>query len=593
VQVVGSRIIFDALLGRGATIDQTRMLQQWPLPVNFFCGMDRGDRAAQPSALTQRVSDAFCCGLADLPAGDLRLVINQSRYAPVIDIRSDLWAQARGVGPWELGATFYWAVGRTYRESIRNYNAALLKAGITKIKHNSDKKNAVIASAHFSTWGAQLAMKQEGSFLDQNGLETIYDQLRKSGMKSNSFIVDDRWEDFYGSLEHSASRLPKFEEFLDRMRKDGVKVGLWAAFLRCEDPVALGLDTGNMMRDSKGVPVKKSIRSLSYYLLDVSQPKVQEVLTARIKKFMRRYRPDVVKFDFGYEYPLLSVSAPKDMSWAGERFFHRAFDIISKALRIENPDVVIMYYSLSPLFTDFFDIHSVDDLFHHEEEYPLEANRRMFFSSVLGDVGIPSYGSGGYDWVNADDIWFDNIASGPLGSLASFSGDPGDSKPSIRDLAKFNGLVTLTRHQNQFSVEPLFETRIGANAAMATSWVRYEKGSPVLVALRTQHFLGFGPVKANFMEIVRSDVKIVVASRDTSSIDRSNDLGIVPFGNGIVTIRHNGNERMAKVTSHFFGNKQAIIKSYPVINGALHLPLNEMLNGNGWVEWLHVQFVKK
>ena len=60
--------------------------------------------------------------------------------------------------------------------------------------------------------------------------------------------------------------------------------------------------------------------------------------------------------------------------------------------------IVMMYYSLSPLFVDYLDLHGPDDLFLCAHEYDLEANRRFFFSSLPGELGMPTYGSGGYDW---------------------------------------------------------------------------------------------------------------------------------------------------------------------------------------------------
>ena len=87
------------------------------------------------------------------------------------------------------------------------------------------------------------------------------------------------------------------------------------------------------------------------------------MLRAQARKFVERYKPDLVKFDFGYELPPLSVAAPKDMRWAGERLMLKGLEVVVGGMREANPDIVVMYYCLSPLFHEYFDLHSPDDLF--------------------------------------------------------------------------------------------------------------------------------------------------------------------------------------------------------------------------------------
>jgi hypothetical protein len=588
-QVLSSRVTLDTYLGKGATMDFSRILQQWGLPAHFFCGASLPDRSSQVSAMTKLASDAFCCGLADFPAGDLRLLTREGRFSPVVDIRSDLWGQMHGKGPWKLGATLYWAVGSDYRQSIRAYYHGLMSIGLISKKRNSMAKNDVLAAPVFNTWGAQLSINKYSPLLDQEALDKIYKGLGESGMRAKAFVVDDKWEENYGTLEHSSSRLPKFEEFLGRLRKDGFKIGLWSAFFRCDNPALIGLDTTNMLLDVNGRPITKGAKP--FYMLDVSQQKVQQVLQNRIKAFMKRYKPDIVKFDFAYELPSIALSIPADKSWAGELFLKRSLDIIVKTLREENPDVVIMYYSLSPLYLDSFDQHSTDDLFLNEEEYMMEANRRLFFSSLLGEIGMPSYGSGGYNWLNMDEIWFDTVPSGALGSLGSFTGDPSDTKPAYRDLAKFNGLARLTRKANTFSVEPMYTTKYGANAARTSSWIRYENGLPVLLALRTNNIVGGKKIEANFNGQIISDVMLVMASTDEKSVTKTNNLGIVPFGEGAVTIRHEGNYAKARVKAHYFNNTSSAFIDYKPINGLLKIPLAERSASGKFVEWFEVNFV--
>jgi hypothetical protein len=126
--------------------------------------------------------------------------------------------------------------------------------------------------------------------------------------------------------------------------------------MRCEDPADLGLSPEQMLRQPDGKPYVVGGGSSKYFILDFTRPEVERVLSCLARKFVRRYKPDLVKFDFGYELPALDAAAPQDMTWAGERLLWKGLGVVVKAMREENPDIVVMYYELSPLFTDYFDL---------------------------------------------------------------------------------------------------------------------------------------------------------------------------------------------------------------------------------------------
>src|SRR5439155_17427810 len=351
----------------------------------------------------------------------------------------------RGPGRLVLGSRWLWTVGPNYYEAIRRYYRGLVHAGVISRKVNPPQKQAVVVSPQFNTWGAEVAAGKEWGNFDEGLLTSVYSGLKASGMKPGTFVIDAKWEGKYGRLEHSAERFPHFEDILSRIRAQGYHVGMWAAFLRCEDPTELGLSADNMMQSRDGNPLLLEEGPTHYYLFDVTQPKVEEVLSQLARKFIRRYNPDLVKLDFGYELPSLDAGRPKDMNWAGERLLQKGLDVVVRAMREDKPDLVVMYYSLSPLFIDYFDLHSPDDLFLCGGDYDLAANRRFFFSSLLGEIGMPTYGSGGYDWSTMPDIWFDSSAIGTLGSLNSFSADEENARPTPDLVAKYNGLAQILR----------------------------------------------------------------------------------------------------------------------------------------------------
>lgn len=571
-------------LGRGGPTELP-LVQQWGLPAHHFCGFRNRWAEGSPGIPAANTSQAFCCGLAALPNGDFFLTQQHGRSSLGLELRGDLWEHLRGPGRFTLGATLFWSFGPNFYEAIRQYYLGLVNAGIISRKVNSGRKNASALAPQWCTWGEQVARHKGGIRLDEATLTTMYDELKASGLQAGMFSIDDKWEGTYGSLVHSPERFPHFEQFLERVRADGHRLGFWAAFMRCEDPASLGLTLADMLRQADGQPHKLG----KYYLLDFTRPAVAGVLRDRAKKFARRYKPDLVKFDFGYEIPALDTVAPHDMNWAGERMLWKGLDVVVKALREVNPDIVVMYYHLSPLFAEYLDLHSPDDLFMAPGEYDLEANRRFFFSSLCGEFGMPTYGSSGYDWASGPSIWFDSVAVGTLGCLGSFYGSaaPGDGATPER-VAKYNGLTHLVRPSNQFSILPLdADYEAPTRGAHASSWARIENGEVVLVALRKQLlFEGVGTGK--FRNLVSTNASVVVAVRSGDSISRATQLGVVPYGDGEITLKHEGHAApSAQAIEHYLGgglrrNALAIEKDY------LRVPFHERAENGDIVEWIEI-----
>lgn len=582
-------------LGRGWSSDpDVLQTQQWGMPAHYFCGyhlspygFQQTPRVDLTGAGTDDMYHAFCCGLAEMPAGDLMVHNFGGRASLFVLHRSDLWKQLRGPGRLRLGARLYWAVGRNYYESIRNYYRGLLKAGIIQPKVNSAHKNAVALAPSFCSFGEQVARERVDALQDQATLDAMYDELEKSGMQTKLFVVDAKWEDGWGTLRHSEKRLPNFDRFLARIRADGKYVGLWSAFMRCENPPEMGLSAENMLRTPDGKPfLHIGTTGNRFYILDSTQPEVQTVLRRRAREFMRRYKPDFVKFDFGYEIPSLAAAAPKDMNFAGERFFAQAMDVIVPALREGNPDVVVLYYCLSPFFSKYFDLHSPDDLGRCADDFELEANRRYFFSSLLGELGVPTWGSGGYEWLTMPDIWFDSVALGTIGSLVSFSGPGAKTGATPERIAKFNGLTHVIRYTETFSISPVDPEFYGPERGPhVPSWARSEDGKVVLVALRQ---IGFDGRKGlgRYGDLVSTNTSVVVASQTQYGLAEAERLAIVPYGDGVVVLKRSGGAT-ADITEHYFRGGESK-QQLAIVGGVLRVPLREKAADGAIVEWYEV-----
>ena len=461
------------------------------------------------------------------------------------DCRSDLW-HMHGPGSIPLGATLYWSVAPDYYDAIAGYYQGLLHAGVIHKSRPSAKKIATILAPQFCTWGSQVDRQKDDRRLDEAYLTGIYEELKASGMRVGMLSIDAKWEGSYGNLEHSAERLPHFEQFLDRVRADGYKIGVWAALMRCEHPAELGFTAEHMLKRPDGSPFTVNwIESPAYYIMDFTQPEVATVLEEVARKFIRRYKVDLLKFDFGYEMPSVADAAPLDKKFTGERLMRKGLDVLINAMRKEDPDLVVMYYNLSPLFLDYFDLYSPDDLFENAGEYDVEANRRFFFSSLLGQLGVPTYGSSGYDWASAPNIWFDSAAVGTLGSLNDFKADEQGERGSSELVAKYNGLTHVLRPTVNFEILPLdYVAEAPTLGAHARSWARIEAGQLVLLAFRPPVPGDPRPLARQSDDprvkgAVRSSVPVVVASKTGDSIASGGNLAMVPYGGGEIVIRRN------------------------------------------------------
>lgn len=588
--VFPSRIRFDFKnwLGRGSSHDPEVVSQQWGLPVHYFCGMTINGLMHTAGSLGNRMSDAFCCGAAALPNGDLLFVSKNGKYGPRLRINGHIWnSHSTADGKLELGSAFCFTMGKFFADAIQNYMRALVKLSWITPRKRSDNQNEIMGLSQWNTWGAQMAGGPTQMYLTQNSVETIYDDMKKSKLNPGVFVIDAKWEGENGRLEHDSDRIPNFEGFLDRVRADGHRIGLWAAFVRCDNPASMGLTLSHMLCDETGVPAMRNVWDDKYYLFDTSQPEVQVVLRERAKTFMKRYRPDLVKFDFGYELPSLDFVAPKDRSWGGEIFLGKVLEVVVSAMREINPDVVLTYGNLSPLLTDHIDMHSLDDLYLAMPEYSMEANRRFFFSRMMGELGVPTYGSSGYSWHDAVELWFDTIVFGSVGSLGSFTGDPHDSVLNDSIVAKYNGFSKIARKTHYFNIEAIDAYDLGTSmVARAPSWVRHEGDELTALSFRTHKFDGTKS-QTFYKDLFTTNVRVAITSLTDKGINTSSALGVVVDGEGEIALKRIA----ATVTIKAFGLNGSVETSESHIdNGRLLLRVSDHLTNGEPVTWTQILF---
>jgi len=472
-------------LGAGA-MRGPGLAQQWGLPAHYLALYNTSERWNGAGARNLE-SDSLCLGLAELPEGDFWVRTGERCLTLVLNLRSDLWNLLPDNIEITTGLHLLGFVGRDLEAAPRAYYRHLANQGSvagSAYPHQPAARD-VRSWTLFNTWGSQVNERIQPEQLDQTRLEGYRSSLLASGLKVGHFVIDDKWEGAYGVLTHDAQRFPHFEAFLNTLRADGYKVGLWAAFLRCEDPQRVGLTENHLMKGYDGKVLWLQHQSARYGIYDISQDEVAHVLGRLAREFMERYRPELIKFDFGYELPILDVSCPANRNYRGERLLRRGLEVLLGAMKAVNPELVVFYYGLSPLLAPYYDLHSTDDMVYCPRDYDLEGNRRMTLAALLGENGMPVSSSTGYDWDTACDLWFDSVALGVPGTLLPFGPGETEAGPTPAVLARFNGLSALARASNRYQFESVSGHPHGGHRAMTTSgWRRLEHGQTVLLALR-------------------------------------------------------------------------------------------------------------
>jgi hypothetical protein len=582
-------------LGRGAVYEPNQLFQQWGLPAHFFCGYNVDVVSNTPYSKARgiypdRISDAFCLGLVAVPNADHLMHTHGGRSSVIFRYRSDLWGNARLPGMLMVGAGMVMTFGSTDRDAIKAYYRVMEAKGLAGVRAPSSRKQKVMTASLFSQWGAQLAQGMQGHRNSQAHAEETYEALKRAGFKYAAFGVDEAWDTAEGSLIANPVTFPDLAGFGARLRREGLNLALWVGVILCETPAAVGLEDRHMLRDKAGNVVRHAMWDKPIAYLDVSQPEVQANIRRRVIAMMRRYRPEFIKFDYGYGHPSLDVACPADHQLAGEAFFLKAAALLAEAARSVNPDVVIMYYGLSPLMTLHTDILGEDDTWASYGDYDIEINRRVYFSSLLGEIGMPTFGSGGYDWATMPSIWFDTVLAGPMSGIADLSGDERGRVPTREMAALFNGLSRIARPTTRFTLDVTAVDPISVlKGAHSPSWIRREDGRITGLALRHSDWFG-SPGTSALRGIIETEIDVVVIAQDADGLLQSKTLGIVPIQSGQIALVRAQRSGEATIIDHFADGSQEV-RQQVLDDGRLDLTLRTHSTAGVPLEWCEVRQV--
>lgn len=204
-------------------------------------------------------------------------------------------------------------------------------------------------------WLEQNARSEEfKTVLFHLAKESLYNdlvaKLDGKGLEPKILIIDDKWQEKYGTAVPDKNKWPDLRAFIDRMHDKGIKVFMWFKLWDAE-----GLDDDMCIIDGDGIRAA-----------DPTNPKYVEHLRARIKNLVSDkeggYNCDGFKLDFAFLIPK-GIKAKSYGGQYGSELLKTYFKVIYDAAKEEKPDACINCSPCHPYYADICDharIHDYD-----------------------------------------------------------------------------------------------------------------------------------------------------------------------------------------------------------------------------------------
>lgn len=235
----------------------------------------------------------------------------------------------------------------------------------------------------FCGWGAQVA--RGGAPAPDLCTQELYDEflavLRVAGLDPGTIVVDDRWQDAYGTAEPDPSAWPDLRGWIAQRHAEGRRVLLW---WKAWDPA--GLPAEECVADAAGRPVAADPGSPAY--------------RARLRGIIGRLLgpagldADGLKVDFTQRAPSGRTMRPapgSDGLW-GVAALYRLVAEIHAAAKAAKPDALVITHTVHPSFGGVCDMIRTNDLLERDVAgAPVPPSRQLVARQAIVARTLPHH----------------------------------------------------------------------------------------------------------------------------------------------------------------------------------------------------------
>jgi hypothetical protein len=217
----------------------------------------------------------------------------------------------------------------------------------------------------FCGWGAQSALaRSEGrpltaaaEYATQSNYDAFLGHLERQGVVPGTIVVDDKWQQQYGTCEPDRGRWPDLGGWIRSRHAGGQRVLLWYKAW-----------------DAEGVPAAACVRSASGAPLgiDPTNPRGQAAVRGAIRTMLApdALAADGIKIDFTARTPSGVSSERHGEAW-GVDLLRALLEVAVDEARSCNPEVLLVGHTPNPILAGGVDMIRLNDTLRLDDPRPI------------------------------------------------------------------------------------------------------------------------------------------------------------------------------------------------------------------------------